>query len=207
MNDLEKYALRRIAMEYEVPVRQLTIGQIEDFLAFEDGLNADESLAKKESNKETVPNEKERSKERVNPKEITEKEKSIYINNKNAQIDPNLSTNDKIDLKMVQSEFDDLWSRYPRKQGKKDALRHYTTARKCGISYETISNGLDAYIDYIRRNGIEKGFIKYGSSWFCEWSWDDDYSETYSRGRGQNLTDEEAERIAREVLYGSEDIN
>lgn len=201
MNDLERYALRRIAMEYEVPVRQLTIGQIEDFLAFENGLNADESLAKKESNKETVPDKKERSKERINPKEITEKEKSIYIN-KNAQIDPDLSNNDKIDLKMVQAEFDDLWSRYPRKQGKKDALRHYTTARKCGVSYETISNGLDAYNAYRKRNGIEIGYTKYGSSWFCEWAWDDDYSESCSKVRGQNLSDEDALRIANEVLNG-----
>lgn len=207
MNDLERYALRRIAMEYEVPVRQLTIGQIEDFLAFENGLNADESLAKKESNKETVPNEKERSKERVNPKEITEKEKSIYIN-KNAQTDPDLSINDKIDLKMVKAEFDDLWSRYPRKQGKKDALRHYTTARKCGVSYETISNGLDGYKTYIKRNGIENGYIKYGSSWFCEWAWDDDYSADFSKDRGgyrQSLSDERALEIAEAVLNGHSD--
>ena len=207
MNDLEKYALRRIAMEYEVPVRQLTIGQIEDFLAFENGLDADESLAKKESNKETLPDKKERSKERINPKEITEKEKSIYIN-KNAQIDPDLSNNDKIDLKMVKAEFDDLWSRYPRKQGKKDALRHYTTARKCGVSYETVSNGLDAYNAYIKRNGIENGYTKYGSSWFCEWSWDDDYSGDFNNGRRgyrQSLSDERALEIAEAVLNGHSD--
>lgn len=210
MNDLEKFALEQIAGNYQVPVRQLTIGQIEDYL-WQYGIEVGwgEKLAKKESDKETLPDEKERSKERVNPKEITEKEKSIYIN-KNAQIDQDLSINDKIDLKMVKAEFDDLWSRYPRKQGKKDALRHYTTARKCGVSYETISNGLDAYIAYIRRNGIENGYTKYGSSWFCEWAWEDDYSGDFSKDRKggyrQNLSDERALEIAEAVLNGNEDL-
>ena len=208
MNDLERIALQLIADQYGVSLRELTIGKIEDYL-YPCGIDLwfDEKLAKKESNKETLPDEKERSKERVNPKEITEKEKSIYIN-KNAQIDQDLSINDKIDLKMVKAEFDDLWSRYPRKQGKKDALRHYTTARKCGVSYETISNGLDAYIAYIRRNGIENGYTKYGSSWFCEWAWDDDYSGDFSkdrRGYRQNLSDERALEIAEAVLNGHSD--
>ena len=80
MNALEKFALEQIAGNYQVQVRQLNIGQIEDYL-WQYGIEVgwDEKLAKKESNKETLPNEKERSKERVNPKEITEKEKSIYI--------------------------------------------------------------------------------------------------------------------------------
>ena len=209
MNDLEKYALRRIAMEYEVQVRQLTIGQIEDFLAFENGLNADESLAKKEeSNRESTIRKKEAKKELL--KEITEnKEKNIYaqIPSNSSKIEQILSTNDKNDPKSLETEFLSLWLRYPRKQGKRDALRHYTAARKKGIDFQTISDGLDRYCDYIKRNHITDNYIKQGSAWFCQWSWDDDYSGTYSRGRGQNLTDEEAERIAREVLYGSEDIN
>ena len=197
MNDLEKYALRRIAMEYEVPVRQLTIGQIEDFLAFENGLNADESLAKKEeSNRESTIRKKEAKKELL--KEITEnKEKNIYRQN----------PSDFIDKQQILTEFGTLWLRYPRKQGKRDALRHYTAARKKGIDFQTISDGLDRYCDYIKRNHITDNYIKQGSAWFCQWAWDDDYSETFSRGRGENLTDEDAERIAREVLYGSEDIN
>ena len=200
MNDLERIALQFIADQYGVSLRELTVGQIDDFI--------DGSLAKKESNKEPLPDKKERSKERINLQEITEKEKSIYLNT-NAQIDRNLSINDKIDLKMVKAEFDDLWKKYPRKQGKKDALRHYTAARKCNVPYETINEGLDRYIAYINRNGIEQSFTKYGSSWFCEWAWEDDYSQDFSkdrRGYRQNLSDERALEIAEAVLNGNEDL-
>ena len=50
-----------------------------------------------------------------------------------------------------ESEFETIWKKYPRKDGKKKALVHYTAARKKGVSYETISDGLDRYLEYIKR--------------------------------------------------------
>lgn len=72
-------------------------------------------------------------------------------------------------------EFEVLWKRYPRKEGKKDALRHYIASRKKGVKYETISDGLNRYLEYIKKQKIKTQYIKIGSSWFCEHRWDDEY--------------------------------
>ena len=42
-------------------------------------------------------------------------------------------------------EQETLWSLYPRKKSKKDALRHYIGARKKGAEYNDVLNGLYAY--------------------------------------------------------------
>ena len=181
--------LEQIALEYGVTRRQLTIGQIEDFFA--------EMLRKGREKEE----EKEPSLFSPHTPLIT------YKNKEEEKRDPQ---NSAFLGKITQftDEFNTLWKRYPRKMGKKDALRHYIAARRKNIPYQTISDGLDAYIDYIHRNGVQPGFVKWGSSWFCEYGWDDDYSGDYRTDRRkENLSDDEAERIAREVLYGSEDIN
>ena len=77
-----------------------------------------------------------------------------------------------------EAEFERLWERYPRKQGKKDALRHYIASRKNGTEYETISNGLDNYIAYVTASKTETRYIKQGSTWFCQHCWDDEYQIT-----------------------------
>lgn len=174
--------LENIALCYGVTRRQLTVGQIEDFFERE----TKKVIREKEAKRELLSNkEKEKDKPSKERSEETLSESLIQF----------------------RAEFTPLWNRYPRKRGSRDALRHFIAARRSGVPLQTIADGLDNYIAYIKRNGINPNYIKYGSSWFCQHSWDDDYSGTYSRGRGQNLTDEEAERIAREVLYGSEDIN
>ena len=73
------------------------------------------------------------------------------------------------------SEFESLWKRYPRKDGKKDALRHYKSARKDGVDYQTISDGLDRYLNYIEKAEVNERYIKGGGSWFCGRHWDDEY--------------------------------
>ena len=77
--------------------------------------------------------------------------------------------------KQLECEFDTLWSLYPRKNSKKDALRHYMVARNHGTEYDDVLKGLHAYLEYIRNNRIEPRYIKYGSTWFNQESWNDDY--------------------------------
>ena len=38
----------------------------------------------------------------------------------------------------VQEEFDELWRLYPKKSGRKDALRHYKAARKRGTTFDQV---------------------------------------------------------------------
>lgn len=84
-----------------------------------------------------------------------------------------LSVTDDGDL---EREFDQLWALYPRKQGKRDALKHYIKARKRGTPAEDVYNGIMSYCEYIKANSIEPRYIKQGSAWFNQECWNDDYS-------------------------------
>jgi len=190
MNDLERIALQFIADQYGVTLRELTVGQIDDFI----GQERENPIRKKEAKKEL----------------LKEKETENLINTSLVQ-NPSKSFKSAVlpTEKDLANEFEGLWKKYPRKQGKKDALRHYIAARKKDVSLQTISDGLDAYNAYLIRNEIGSGYIKLGSSWFCEWSWDDDYSQDFTkskRGYRQNLSDERALEIAEAVLNGNEDL-
>lgn len=72
-------------------------------------------------------------------------------------------------------EFEVLWSRYPKKRGKQKAQDAYIRHRKKGVSYETISQGLNNYIEYIKESKTDTQYIKDGSTWFRNQCWDDDY--------------------------------
>lgn len=73
------------------------------------------------------------------------------------------------------SEFDQLWSLYPRKDGKKDALRFYQRARKNGTTFEQVKAGILNYCEYIKREKVEQRFIQMGSTWFNGEHWNDEY--------------------------------
>lgn len=74
-----------------------------------------------------------------------------------------------------ETEFEKLWEHYPNKKGKDQAKNKYLLARKQGIPYEIIAQGLKNYINYIKSENIEEKFIKHGSTWFNQKCWNDDY--------------------------------
>lgn len=191
MNDLERIALQFIADQYGVSLRELTVGKIEDFI---------------EQRESTIRRRKEAKEEEL----LKEKTENLINNSLVQNPSKSFKSADSPTEKDYANEFEGLWKKYPRKQGKKDALRHYIAARKKDVSLQTISDGLDAYNAYLIRNGISSGYVKLGSSWFCEWSWDDDYSQDFSKDRKggyrQNLSDERALEIAEAVLNGNEDL-
>ena len=119
-------------------------------------------------------------------KQLNQDGKTNLPNNKYIDkcLDNKLDTkNDNILVKPSLTEFDEefktLWEKYPRKKGRKDAQRHYVSARKKGTSYADVSKGLDRYIGYINDNDIQEKYIKHGSAWFQQHSWEDDYPETF----------------------------
>lgn len=79
-------------------------------------------------------------------------------------------------IESINTEFENLWSMYPKKQGKVDACRHYQKARKSGTTYEEIEKGIQAYVEYIKVNGIDMQYVKMGSTFFSQKSWGDDWS-------------------------------
>ncbi|MEE6717007.1 hypothetical protein [Schleiferilactobacillus harbinensis] len=90
--------------------------------------------------------------------------------------------NDKNDKKEIpssntlESRFDELWKLYPKKQGKQSALKAYKKAVKDGTTDDQIKSGIQSYIQYLKKEQTDPQYIKQGSSFFNQHSWEDDWS-------------------------------
>lgn len=113
------------------------------------------------------------------------KEKVIQKENENKNVNDIQNDNDNDNERYVprivnepnyEEEFNSLWNLYPRKQGKTNALKAYIKARKQGVSYEEILQGLNNYIYYIQVERVQPEYIKHGSTWFNQKCWNDDYT-------------------------------
>lgn len=85
-----------------------------------------------------------------------------------AETDPKKMTD-----KVLEDEFNALWLLYPRKAGRSDALRHYKAARRKGVTYDAVEDGIKRYAEYVQ--GEDPQFIAMGSTWFCGHRWEDQY--------------------------------
>lgn len=84
--------------------------------------------------------------------------------------------NNKSDKSQIESDFEDCWNIYPKKQGKSAAKKAYIKfARKDPELKEKVISGINNYLEYIRKNKIENQFIKQGSTYFNGEYWYDDY--------------------------------
>lgn len=63
--------------------------------------------------------------------------------------------------------FETLWSRYPLKDGKKAALRHFMATVKDEADCQRISKSLDNYLSHLETESWKKP--KNGSTWFNNW--------------------------------------
>ena len=75
----------------------------------------------------------------------------------------------------LREEFETLWAIYPKKQGKDKAFSYYQKARKSGTTYEEVGNGIAAYRRYVENNRIDMQYVKMGSTFFSQKSWQDDW--------------------------------
>ena len=96
------------------------------------------------------------------------------------QLNKDISSKDvlsKEELKTdYKEEFENLWSLYPNKKGKTNALKDYISARKSGVKFEDVLSGLYKYIEYINLEKTPEKYIKHGSTWFHQHCWEDDYT-------------------------------
>lgn len=76
----------------------------------------------------------------------------------------------------LESRFNELWKLYPRKQGKQVSLKAYKKSVKNGTTDEQIKSGIMSYSNYVRQEGLEQRFVKQGSTFFNQESWNDDWS-------------------------------
>lgn len=88
----------------------------------------------------------------------------------------NTSINNK--RKYIKENFEMLWQMYPNKKGKKVAYEKFKKAVDKGVEIETIKKGIENYIAFIKAEHILPKFIRYGSTWFNQEGWEDDYTIT-----------------------------
>ena len=76
----------------------------------------------------------------------------------------------------MDSDFEKLWALYPRKEGKKAALKKYLEVIKKGTATnKQIQDGIVAYKRHLKTEGIEQRFIKQGGTYFNGECWNDEY--------------------------------
>lgn len=98
-----------------------------------------------------------------------------YIINKEEEKEEEKKLSKKEIEELLNEEFELVWTKYPNKQGKQQALKSYIKARtKDKIEFNTIENGLKRYLIYCQQN---KDWYKpkNGSTWFNQQSWNDEY--------------------------------
>lgn len=115
----------------------------------------------------------------VRNESVTETEQNRLIDknrlDKNRLDKNNISPNKSADRE-IESDFEQLWSDYPSKQGKSTALKKYKSLIKSGkATKEQVADGISRYNDYIKKSGTEKRYIKYGSTFFNGECWNDDF--------------------------------
>lgn len=71
--------------------------------------------------------------------------------------------------------FNEIWARYPVKDGKKEAQRIFNASVQCMEDYNRINKALN---NYMKSSKVKNGFIKNGSTWFENWQdWIDSKGE------------------------------
>lgn len=78
---------------------------------------------------------------------------------------PNL-TNPPNQPKEPAFPFEDLWDKYPNKDGRIAAVRSFKASVKTDQDWTDINIALSNYLESER---VRKGFIKNGSTWFANW--------------------------------------
>ena len=101
--------------------------------------------------------------------------KETLPNNKLLDNESDNDIKEKISKKEIDTEFESLWKRYPRKMGKESAYKSYVKARQNGATYDEVINGLENYLKEIEVKKTKTQYIKHGSTWFSQHCWQDEY--------------------------------
>lgn len=143
-------------------------------------------------------NRQRRFRERKKAEQLQDCYDSVTKNNESKSIEKELEKDNSnmCDSLPYEKEFESLWKTYPNKKGRKNALRHYTAARKNGISFDVIKEGLEKYIRHIDQNNTKIEYVKNGSTWFCQECWNDEYKTD------EEIEEERHQRIIDELMRG-----
>ncbi len=105
-----------------------------------------------------------------------------------------LPTKESIKETLKQYDFESLWGKYPKKDGRRAAERHFRASVKTDQDWRDINTAIDNYLDYIKNAKVEKQYIKNGSTFFNNWrDWITPPMEPIKRARG--LTPDEMQEM------------
>jgi hypothetical protein len=108
------------------------------------------------------------------PKEKQPTENLRVENHTQLNINNKKINNKSIKNKLYNDEFEKLWEKYPRKQGKKQAQAAFEKAIREGVKLKDIKQGIERYLRYIEQNKIDSRYIKQGSTYFRNECWNDE---------------------------------
>jgi hypothetical protein len=99
-------------------------------------------------------------------------------NTSNSSVEHMENENENISNKLLASRFESLWLKYPKKDGKRDAFRHFKSSVKSDKDFDLINKALDNYCRHA--STLMPEYIKAGKTWFYNWSDWVDYEEPMS---------------------------
>jgi len=99
-------------------------------------------------------------------------------------------------------DFEKIWSKYPKRDGKKNAFNHYRATVKTEQNKLDIEKALNNYIEHTRETPIQ--YIKNGSTWFNNWKDWVDWVPNKSRIKPTKIGGMDAlqERVAKNIKNG-----
>ncbi len=164
---------RKIGLIYEQENGILKIPYVDDIV----GSETEYAEKKREyrANQKTTSETMSETMSKTNS--LTLSDKSIDIDkDKELDKEKEKKNKNKSDKSQIESDFEECWSIYPKKQGKSAAKKAYIKfARKDPELKEKVISGINNYLEYIRKNKIENQFIKQGSTYFNGEYWYDVY--------------------------------
>jgi len=73
-------------------------------------------------------------------------------------------------LEPLDTRFYEIWDRYPKKLGKRAALKHFLATVKTDKDWEDINTALDHYLAHNEFSDVDEKFVQHGGTWFNNWS-------------------------------------
>lgn len=120
-------------------------------------------------------------KETLNKKEIYPSDKN---NSQKRESKKNKEPKSELSDSVRYQHFETIWSRYPKRMGKKEAYRHYKASVLKEIDMKRIEHALENYLDS-EYGGANKEikYVQQGKVWFNNWE-DWEHGEPISRKNG-----------------------
>lgn len=100
-------------------------------------------------------------------------DRNVEVTSRSPESDTDTDTEVKeyilaLEKEKQEEEFEKIWERYPNKDGKKAAIRHFIASVKTDKDVVRIHTALDKYLEHIEREN-KWNYIKNGSTWFNNW--------------------------------------